>query len=103
MRKAPGTKYRVVVSYREPAYEERTGRRETPYRWTYAVIAESEEQARGRALREFREVSRLSSVGWWREVVGIEVREAPPESGDALPGGTAAECEAVGGRARGHG
>ena len=103
MRNAPGTRYRVVVSYREPAYEERTGRREAPYRWTYLVVAASEEEARRRALSEFREVSRLSSVGWWREVVAVEVREGPAESEDALHGGTAAACEAVCGRARGHG
>ena len=108
MKNQPGTLYKVVVSYREPSYEEQTGPREAPYRWTYVILAESEEQARQRALSEFREVSRLSSVGWWREVVAIEVREAPAaERAEAVHDdvrcGTAAECEAVGGRARGRG
>jgi hypothetical protein len=102
MRIAPGTRYQVVVSYREPGYEERVGPRATPYRWTYAVVAENEEEARATALREFREVSRLSSVGWWREVVGVEVREPPAERGEGGQdrGRTAAECEPVCGRAR---
>lgn len=86
------TLYTVVVSYREPEYEARTAPRATPYRWTYAVRAESEEEARRWALSEFREVSRLSSVGWWREVVAVEVREAPPEEAQ---GGTAAASDAV--------
>lgn len=108
MKNQVGTLYKVVVSYREPSYEEQTGPRATPYRWTYAIRAESEEEARQRALSEFREVSRLSSVGWWREVVAVEVREAPaPERADAVHDpvrcGTAAECEAVGGRERGRG
>ena len=103
MKNPQGTLYKVVVSYREPSYEDLTGPRAAPYRWTYAIVAESEEEARRRALSEFREVSRLSSVGWWREVVGVEVREAPADGGDAVHGGTAAECEAVCGRARGRG
>ena len=95
MKNGVGKLYRVVVSYREPEYEARTGPRGAPYRWTYAVRAESEEEARRWALNEFREVSRLSSVGWWREVVAVEVGEASAESADPAQGGTAAACDAV--------
>ena len=100
MKNPRATLFKVVVSYREPGYEERTGPREAPYRWTYAVVAESEEQARRRALSEFREMSRPSSVGWWREVVAISVHEAPaPKRVDAVHDHvrcrTAAECEAA--------
>jgi len=72
------TMYRVRVWYREPTYEARTGPRAAPFRWTYTVRAEGEEEARRRALREFEEMSRLSSVGWSREVVAVEVEPAQP-------------------------
>jgi hypothetical protein len=94
------TVYKVVVSYREPDYEQRTGPRATPYRWTYAVRADSEEEARRRALSEFREVSRMSSVGWWREVVAVEVCEAPArERADAVDD-RARDAESPGGARR---
>jgi len=70
------TVYRVRVWYREPTYEARTGPRAEPFRWTFTVRANGEEEARRRALREFEEVSRQSSVGWSREVVSVEVEPA---------------------------
>lgn len=68
-----GARYRVTVSYREPTYEARSGARPNPFRWTYAISAESEEQARASALREFRHTTEMSSVGWSRVVVGVDV------------------------------
>jgi hypothetical protein len=37
-------------------------------------VAPNEKEAAQIALREFRETARVSSVGWLREVVGIQVR-----------------------------
>jgi hypothetical protein len=78
MRTALGTLYKVTVSYREPTYEERTGPRAVPFRWTYTLLADSADHARRRALSEFDEVTRQSSVGWSRQVVAVDVREADP-------------------------
>jgi hypothetical protein len=66
--------YRVRIDYREPTYEARVGPKRTPYTWTYEVVAPNEKEAAQIALREFRETARVSSVGWLREVVGIQVR-----------------------------
>ena len=68
--------YKVTVRYREPTYEARNTPRRDPFRWTYTLSAEGEDQARRRALHEFREVTRLSSVGWSREVVAVDVQPA---------------------------
>ena len=70
--------YRVTVSYREPDYEARVGPRLNPYRWTYTIVADGEEQARLSALLEFRQMTMLSSVGWHRVVVGVDVAPALP-------------------------
>lgn len=87
MRTPLRTLYKVTVSYREPSYEERAGPRANPYQWTYTVLAGSEEQARRRALEEFEEVTRLSSVGWSRQVVAVDVwLTEPPDCADRLAG-----------------
>lgn len=64
----------VDILYREPSYEDRHGRRETPYRWRYRVEAFSEAHATQLALDEFRRIEAMSSVGWARDVVEICVR-----------------------------
>jgi hypothetical protein len=76
MTDAQETFYKVTVRYREPTYEARHAPRRDPFRWTYTLSAACEEQARLRALHEFREVTRLSSVGWSREVVAVDVQQA---------------------------
>ncbi len=68
--------YRVRIWYREPTYEARTAPRAAPFRWTFVIRAADEAQARRRALREFEDVTRQSSVGWSREVVSVEVEPA---------------------------
>lgn len=78
MKNPLGNLYKVTVSYREPTYEARTGPRAAPYRWTYRLLADSEQTARRRALAEFEAVTRLSSVGWSREVVAVDVQETDP-------------------------
>jgi hypothetical protein len=65
--------YDVVVSYREPTYEAHAGPKAEPYRWTYRIRASSEADAARGARRQFDEAQRLSSVGWARTVVGIEI------------------------------
>jgi hypothetical protein len=67
----------VELSYREPSYEARTGVHREPYRFRYRIEAPSEEAAVSHALREFREISALSGVGWGRDVVGCEVSRTP--------------------------
>ncbi len=80
MKNPLGNLYKVTVSYREPTYEERTGPRATPFRWTYSLLADSADHARRRALSEFHEVTRLSSVGWTRVIVAVDVEVAPAPS-----------------------
>jgi hypothetical protein len=68
--------YLVTIEYREPTYELRAGAKPRPYGWTYEIVAADESAARESALEEFRWVTRASSVGWIREVVGVTVRQA---------------------------
>jgi len=63
----------VEIQYREPSYERRHGARPNPYRWRYRIYARSGEMAVEMALQEFREIAQLSSSGWSREVVAVEV------------------------------
>jgi hypothetical protein len=68
-------RYEVTIRYREPTYEKAVGPKAEPYRWTYEMVADDEVDARKRALGEFREMERLSSVGWRREIEAIDVRQ----------------------------
>ena len=65
--------FRVRIHYREPTYELRSGSRDRPFHWTYRVSAENAQAAQAQAVREFRQMTRLSSVGWTREIVLIEL------------------------------
>jgi hypothetical protein len=69
--------YLVTIEYREPTYELRVGPKTRPFGWTYEIVAADESSARESALREFWWVTRASSVGWVREVVGVHVRRDP--------------------------
>lgn len=69
----PPTVFIVEVQYREPGYEARTGARDEPFRFRYRITACNETQARWFALDEFRRISALSSVGWIRDIVGVDV------------------------------
>lgn len=66
----------VEIQYREPTYEARYGRRANPYRFRYRLEARSAADARELAVIEFARVSAMSSVGWTREIVGVEIGPA---------------------------
>ena len=66
--------YRVRIDYREPTYEARYGPKRAPYSWTYEIMAPDEQEAARLALLEFQDTARVSSVGWIREVVAIQVQ-----------------------------
>lgn len=63
----------VEIQYREPTYEARHGRRASPYRFRYRIEARTAADARELALIEFARVSAMSSVGWPRDIVGVEI------------------------------
>lgn len=63
----------VDIAYREPSYETRHGIKPEPYRWRYVVEADSLDRATRLALDEFRRMEALSSVGWRRDIVSIDV------------------------------
>lgn len=67
------TQFIVEIHYREPGYELRYGARDQPFRFRYRIDASSEESARSYALEEFRRISEMSSVGWIRDVVCVDV------------------------------
>lgn len=69
--------YHVRILYREPTYELEAGAKKDPYSWTYRIEADTEEAAIARALSDFREMERHSSVGWVRVICGTEVSLAP--------------------------
>ena len=66
-------RYEVTIRYREPSYARAAGPRAEPYRWTYEIDSDDDADARKRALGQFREMERLSSVGWVREIDSIDV------------------------------
>jgi 1,2-phenylacetyl-CoA epoxidase PaaB subunit len=65
--------YSVTIYYREPAFELRLRRQGPPYRYTFDVRARDERSAVEMARRQFDEMAQISSVGWAREIVEIEV------------------------------
>lgn len=71
----PRTEYRIRILYREPSYERHAGPHKQDYRWTYRIVADSQEQAKAMAQAEFRKIERLSAVGWSREITEITVVE----------------------------
>ena len=68
-----GGTYKIRIHYREPSYERRHGSKKRPYHWTYSITATNPEEAKRRAVAEFEEIERLSSVGWGRKIVMIEL------------------------------
>jgi hypothetical protein len=67
--------FKVLIPYREPTYAMRSGgpRRE-PYLTILEVEAASEEEAIERAIVEFRERARQSSVSWVRKIQRDDIR-----------------------------
>ena len=67
-------RYLVTIFYREPTYELEVGRKASPYRWRFDDIdVASEPEAVAEATRRFREIERLSGVGWQRDVLDVAV------------------------------
>lgn len=67
------TKFHVRIRYREPGYARKHNRKAQDYRWTFCVQAVDTEHAKTLAKAEFREIERLSAVGWSREITEIAV------------------------------
>jgi hypothetical protein len=74
--------YVIRIAYREPTYEAGHGARPRPYGALYRLRATSTLDAHERAVREFREMERNSSVGWVRQIVSVEVSVAGDELND---------------------
>lgn len=68
--------YRVVIEYCEPTYATHTNSQPKTYRGTFVVKAYSPEGAETIARQEFREMEKLSSVGWARDIVRVLTAEA---------------------------
>lgn len=66
--------YEVTIRYREPSYARSVGSKAEPYRWTFEIDSDDDEHARAEAVDRFREMERLSSVGWARQIERIDVR-----------------------------
>ena len=76
-------RFRIAIKYREPIYELAAGKKAEPYGWSLDVVAPDAVEALRVALAHFEGLQRLSSVGWVREVVRIEidVLTAPASAG----------------------
>ena len=68
-----GRRYEVTIRYREPSYERKVGPKAEPYRWTFEIVSDDDATARDRAVGQFREMERLSSVGWVRVIERVDV------------------------------
>lgn len=79
-------RFLVEIRYREPTYEAQHGERAEPYRFRYRVSALSPDHARRLALTEFRLTAALSSSGWIRDVVSVDVWPACGETDGAWSG-----------------
>jgi hypothetical protein len=71
-----GTFYEIVISYKEPTFAEHAGQESRTFRGTFRIEAADEEDARTRAVAEFRRIQASSSVGWQREIVDVACRRA---------------------------
>ena len=65
--------YRVKIFYREPLYEMYQGAKERPFHWTYEVSACNTTQAYEKAIDDFKQMEKLSSVNWKRHIVAVEL------------------------------
>ena len=66
--------YVVEIQYREPTYELRVGPKKHPYSMTYKIHTTSEDSAAAKAIAEFERITEVSSVGWIREIVDVDVK-----------------------------
>jgi hypothetical protein len=68
--------FRVRIMYREPGFEARNGPQEAPFNAIYNINAVDEAAAIVLATEEFHATARLSSVGWVRKIVCVEITDA---------------------------
>ncbi|MDI1428752.1 MULTISPECIES: hypothetical protein [Polyangium] len=73
-----GALYEIVISYKEPTFAEHAGQEARTFRGTFRIEAADEDDARVRAVAEFRRIQASSSVGWQREIVDVACRRADP-------------------------
>lgn len=73
-----GALYEIVISYKEPTFAEHAGQEARIFRGTFRIEAADEDDARVRAVAEFRRIQASSSVGWQREIVDVTCRRADP-------------------------
>jgi len=66
--------YCVTIRYREPTYAVHHEPRLRPYSFTFWIDAVDDASAREKAVTEFWKTAELSSVGWIREIVEVEVK-----------------------------
>jgi hypothetical protein len=69
-------KFRVRILYREPGFEARNGPQDAPFNATYDIKAVDEAAAITLSIEEFHATAKLSSVGWVRKIVSVEVANA---------------------------
>ena len=67
--------YKIRIDYREPTYELYSGRSKPTYHWVYNIDAANADEAKEKAVDEFREVTANSQVGWHRDIVDIDVEQ----------------------------
>ncbi len=65
----------VRIDYQEPTYAARFDRPLRTYHSAFHVSAASADEAASLALREFRHIERISSVGWTRDVIRVVTTE----------------------------
>ena len=70
----------VTVHYEEPTYQLHAGTGPRTYCWTFGIQARDPDEAVRQAKVLFDETARLSSVGWRREIVGVECMEVHAEA-----------------------
>jgi hypothetical protein len=65
--------YTVTIVYREPMYEVYAGAKAEPYTVSYPIEAESEADAKEKALDWFKTLEANSHVGWHRVVERVDI------------------------------
>lgn len=77
---AEAEEYVVTIAYREPGYAQRNGVAERIYHGSFTVRARDEQGAVRRAVAEFHEIARLSSVGWVRVIDRVVCERQGPRA-----------------------
>ena len=70
--------YRVRINYTEPSFARRLGDESRVFSWTYRIQASSQTHAEDYAQTLFHRRATQSSVGWIREIVGLDTEHVGP-------------------------